>query len=136
AARQSVAAALSGQTPPDRVGSGLRQALERRLQDGWVASPLVSTLLPGSASRSAIASPCCVSSAQTGRSPTCPRPTTWMTHCSLRLRHQPVAPDHRAPEVADASGGRSPGLTKALGPLVLHMAPVPTRIASVIRPTQ
>jgi len=32
-----MAAALSGQAPPDRVGSGLRRALERRLRDGWVA---------------------------------------------------------------------------------------------------
>src|SRR5215467_10305926 len=51
AARQSVAAALSGQAPPDRIGSGLRRALERRLRDGWVASPPASALRPGSASR-------------------------------------------------------------------------------------
>ena len=49
-----MAAALSGQTLPDRVGSGLRRALERRLRDGWVASPPLSALLPGSASRSAM----------------------------------------------------------------------------------
>ena len=42
---------------------------------------------------------------------------TRLTRAVAEVVHQPAAPDHRAPEVADAGGRRAPGFAEALEPL-------------------